>query len=145
LIPPSFAFLYPLWATGRNYCRGHWYGVGQKLKGGSWKGIWEEYEWRRKLPVPIGNRTFTQPSLLDLDGVEGATVFLYGEQGWGDHIHFCRYVKLVSDKGAKVVLEAPKPLFQLFKSVGYPIVPGIQPRGCLGNRLQVIGSALSIA
>jgi glycosyl transferase family 9 (putative heptosyltransferase) len=29
--------------------------------------------------------------------------------------------------------------------VGYPIVPGIQPRGCLGNLLQVIGSALSIA
>src|SRR5262249_208039 len=29
--------------------------------------------------------------------------------------------------------------------VGYPIVPGIRPRGCLGNRLQVIGWALSIA
>jgi tetratricopeptide (TPR) repeat protein len=82
---------------------------------GQYADAWEEYEWRRKLPVPIGNRTFTQPSLLDLDDVEGATVFLYGEQGWGDHIHFCRYVKLVSDKGAKVILEAPKPLFQLFK------------------------------
>ena len=44
-------------------------------------------------------------------------MFLYGEQGWGDYIHFCRYVKLLSDKGAKVVLEAPKPLFQLLKSL----------------------------
>ena len=84
---------------------------------GKYADAWEEYEWRRKLPVPIGNRTFTQPSLFDLDGVKGATVFLYGEQGWGDHIQFCRYVKLVSDKGAKVSLEAPKPLFQLFKSL----------------------------
>jgi tetratricopeptide (TPR) repeat protein len=84
---------------------------------GHYADAWEEYEWRKKLPLPIGNRTFTQPSLLDLDGVEGATVFLYGEQGWGDYIHFCRYVKLLSDKGAKVVLEAPRPLFQLLKSL----------------------------
>ena len=84
---------------------------------GHYADAWEEYEWRKKLPLPIGNRTFTQPSLLDLDGVEGATVFVYGEQGWGDYIHFCRYVKLLSDKGAKVVLEAPRPLFQLLKSL----------------------------
>jgi len=84
---------------------------------GKYGDAWEEYEWRKKLPSPIGNRTFAQPSLFDLDGVEGATIFLYGEQGWGDHIQFCRYVKLVSDKGAKVALEAPKPLFQLFKSL----------------------------
>ena len=44
---------------------------------GQYSDAWEEYEWRRKLPVPIGNRTFTQPSLLDLDGVEGATVFVW--------------------------------------------------------------------
>jgi len=84
---------------------------------GQYADAWKEYEWRKKLVVPIGNRTFTQPSLLDSDGVEGATVFLYGEQGLGDYIHFCRYIKLVSDKGAKVVLEAPKCLFQLFKSL----------------------------
>src|SRR5262249_580069 len=84
---------------------------------GKYADAWKEFEWRRKLPVPIANRTFTQPSLLDLDTVEGATVLLYGEQGWGDYIHFCRYAKLVSDRGATVVLEAPKPLFQLFKSL----------------------------
>jgi tetratricopeptide (TPR) repeat protein len=84
---------------------------------GKYADAWEEYEWRRKLPVPIGSRTFAQPLLPDLDAIEDATVFLYGEQGWGDHIHFCRYVKLVADKGGKVVLEAPKPLLQLFKSL----------------------------
>jgi tetratricopeptide (TPR) repeat protein len=84
---------------------------------GQYAEAWEEHEWRKKLLVPIGHRTFAQPSLLDLDGVRGATVFLYGEQGWGDYIHFCRYANLLSDKGAKVVLEAPKPLFRLFKSL----------------------------
>jgi tetratricopeptide (TPR) repeat protein len=84
---------------------------------GQYADAWEEYEWRKRLLVPIADRTFTKPPLLDLEGVEGATVFVYGEQGLGDYIHFCRYVKLVSDRGAKVVLEAPKSLFQLFKSL----------------------------
>jgi tetratricopeptide (TPR) repeat protein len=84
---------------------------------GDYAEAWEEYEWRKKLPRPHGNRTFAQPALSSLESIEGGTVFLYGEQGLGDHIHFCRYAKLVSDNGAKVVLEAPKPLFHLFKSL----------------------------
>src|SRR5262249_41801654 len=87
------------------------------LTSGDYAEAWEEYEWRKKLPHPLGNRTFAQPALSSLESIEGATVFLYGEQGFGDHIHFCRYAKLVADKGAKVVLEAPKPLFHLFKSL----------------------------
>ena len=98
---------------------------------GDYAEAWEEYEWRKKLRSH-GDRTFAQPALSSLEDIQGATVFLHGEQGLGDHIHFCRYAKLVADKGAKVVLEAPKPLFQLFKSldgisqlieVGQPVPP----------------------
>jgi tetratricopeptide (TPR) repeat protein len=84
---------------------------------GKYAEAWEEYEWRKKLPRPHGNRTFAQPALPSLEAIEGATVFLHSEQGLGDSIHFCRYAKLVSDKGGKVVLEAPNPLFQLFESL----------------------------
>jgi hypothetical protein len=35
---------------------------------------------------------------------------IYGEQGLGDFIQFCRYVKPVSDLGAKVILETPQAL-----------------------------------
>src|SRR5262249_37699091 len=84
---------------------------------GDYAEAWEEYEWRKKLPRSHGNRTFPQPALSSLESIEGTTVFLYGEQGLGDHIHFCRYAKLVADKGAKVVLEAPKPLFHSFRSL----------------------------
>jgi tetratricopeptide (TPR) repeat protein len=78
---------------------------------------WEEYEWRKKLPRPCANRAFTQTPLFNSESMTSTTVFIYGEQGLGDHIHFCRYVRLVADKGSKVILEAPKPLFQLFKSL----------------------------
>ena len=84
---------------------------------GEYAKAWEEYEWRKRLPHPHANRTFVQPALSSLDNIEGATVILYGEQGLGDQIHFCRYAKLVADRGAKVVLEAPKQLFRLFKSL----------------------------
>ena len=87
------------------------------LRLGEYADGWEEYEWRKKLPLPVGNRPFAKPCLLNRDEVKGATVFIYGEQGLGDHIHFCRYAKLVADRGAKVILEAPKSLFQLFKSL----------------------------
>ncbi len=78
---------------------------------------WEEYEWRKKLPVPIGVRTFSQPQLSRIENVKGATVFIYGEQGLGDCIQFCRYATLLAEQGAKVILESPKALFQMFKSL----------------------------
>ena len=78
---------------------------------------WEEYEWRKKLPVPIGVREFSQPVLSEIKNIKGATVFIYGEQGLGDHIHFCRYATLLTGQGAKVVLESPKALLRLFKSL----------------------------
>jgi tetratricopeptide (TPR) repeat protein len=83
---------------------------------GQYADAWDEYEWRKKLPVPLGNRIFSQP-LLERAEIEGATVFVYGEQALGDQIHFCRYVNSLADRGAKVILEAPKLLFQLFKSL----------------------------
>src|SRR5262249_49081467 len=66
---------------------------------------------------PHANRNFIEPLLVSPENVDGATVFIYGEQGLGDCIQFCRYVKLVSDEGAKVILETPSPLFKLFKSL----------------------------
>jgi hypothetical protein len=44
----------------------------------------------------------------------GRTLFLYGEQGLGDIIQFCRYVRLVANLGARVILEAPPALYSLF-------------------------------
>ena len=45
------------------------------------------------------------------------TVLLYGEQGLGDIIQFSRYAKLVSNLGAKVILEIPKSLSLLMKNL----------------------------
>lgn len=62
-------------------------------------------------------RQFTQPTWLGQEDIRGKTVFIYPEQGLGDFIQFCRYVPMVEALGAKVVLEVPKPLIELVKTL----------------------------
>ena len=51
------------------------------------------------------------------DNIAGRTVLLHGEQGYGDTIQFCRYVRKVADRGAHVILEVPSPLQRLLSEL----------------------------
>jgi tetratricopeptide (TPR) repeat protein len=62
-------------------------------------------------------RFFDKPLWLGTESLEGKTILLYGEQGVGDFIQFCRYVKLVADLGAKVILESPQSLAGLMEGL----------------------------
>src|SRR4051794_23705296 len=42
--------------------------------------------------------------------LNGETVLLYAEQGFGDTLQFCRYAPMVAAAGGRVVLVVPKPL-----------------------------------
>jgi len=78
---------------------------------------WRQYEWRKKQNKPIAARSYLQPLWLGEQNIEGKTLFIYWEQGLGDLIQFCRYAKLAADLGARVILEAPKPLMSLFATL----------------------------
>lgn len=62
-------------------------------------------------------RSFPQPLWLGMESLDNQTILIHCEQGFGDALQFCRYVKLVSDLGAKIILEAPKPLIDLFSDL----------------------------
>jgi tetratricopeptide (TPR) repeat protein len=51
------------------------------------------------------------------ESLKNKTILVFGEQGFGDFIQFCRYIRLLPELGAKVILEAPEQLFELMKSV----------------------------
>ena len=75
---------------------------------------WPKIEWgwiaARQRNV---KRSFAQPQLFGSNELEGKTVLLHAEQGFGDMIQFCRYVPLVAERGARVILEVYEPLREL--------------------------------
>lgn len=62
-------------------------------------------------------RGFTQTLWLGDEPLKDKTILLYCEQGLGDALHFARYVELIAQLGAKVILEAPRPLAEVFSGL----------------------------
>jgi tetratricopeptide (TPR) repeat protein len=81
---------------------------------GDFKEGWTEYEWRRLIQeaLAVGARRPLPVWFGDHD-LKGKQILLHAEQGLGDTIQFCRYVKLVADLGSRVTLEVQPPLFDL--------------------------------
>ncbi|MBM3302583.1 MAG: glycosyltransferase family protein, partial [Deltaproteobacteria bacterium] len=79
---------------------------------------WQLYEWRwQRDKFTSPSRNFPQPLWLGDASLEGGTILLHSEQGFGDSIQFCRYAKLVKKLGARVVLEIESPLIELFTTL----------------------------
>ncbi len=62
-------------------------------------------------------RSFTQPLWRGKDSIAGKAILLHAEQGFGDTIQFCRYVPMVAERGARVILEVQEPLRELMTSL----------------------------
>ena len=54
--------------------------------------------------------------------ISGKTILLHGEQGLGDTIMFARYVPLVAQRGAKIVLAVQRPLTAVMTTLKGPAV-----------------------
>ena len=101
-----------------DYAQGHWNLALHRLSVGDFARGWEEYEWRwANADLGLPARNFAQPRWRGDESLTGKTIFLYGEQGLGDTLQFCRYAKQVSKLGARVILEAPKPLLPLLQNL----------------------------
>jgi tetratricopeptide (TPR) repeat protein len=93
------------------------------LSMGDFRRGWEEYEWRwksEKLHSKTDKRNFSKPLWLGVEPLQGKTILLYAEQGLGDTLQFCRYAKLVSNLGARVVLEVQPTLLDLLATLDGP-------------------------
>ncbi len=84
------------------------------LQLGDFEQGWREYEWRWQTR-DFTLRKFAQPR-WDGGPLEGKTILLSTEQGLGDTIQFIRYAPLLRQRGATVVMEAPKALMGLLRS-----------------------------
>jgi len=87
------------------------------LKSGRLLEGWSENEWRLKKPgrekLPAALKL---PRLSALpDGLQGRTVVIYHEEGFGDTIQFLRYAELLKAAGAKVIAWMPEQLLRLVR------------------------------
>lgn len=80
---------------------------------------WQKHEWRWQTEqfADVRNQ-YPQSVWLGQQSIEGKTILLYDEQGLGDSIQFLRYVNLVADMGAKVLLRVQPELNKLLSENG---------------------------
>lgn len=77
---------------------------------------WQEYEYRWQTSQFHKLET-GRPLWLGDESLSGRTILLHAEQGIGDTIQFVRYVELVKNLGAKILLSVPQVLVELFRSI----------------------------
>ena len=101
-----------------DYATAHWNKSLEQLTLGDFDNGWKSYEWRWKEDsFPSPRRNFPHPLWLGKESLHGRTILLHSEQGLGDTLQFCRYVPLVAELGARVILEVEQPLLALFEQL----------------------------
>lgn len=99
-----------------NYAEAHLHLAFATLMAGLYEEGWKEFEWRwkvnqmpeRGLPYPV----------WDGGSLEGKTILIYAEQGFGDALQFIRYAPMVKQKfGGTVLVEVKQPLVRLVKTM----------------------------
>ena len=105
------------------YVDAHWNESLIDLVEGDFANGWRLYEWRWKKPeFAPHRRLFHVPQWTGAEPLEGRTIYIHAEQGFGDTLQFIRYVDLLHARGARVVASAPEPLRELLRA-SYPDVP----------------------
>jgi tetratricopeptide (TPR) repeat protein len=87
---------------------------------------WELYEYRND--IKKDKTTKDNGIIKNINkSIKGKKILIQAEQGLGDTIQFCRYVTLLSNLGAKVILEVQRPLVNILKTLDG--VLNLIPRG----------------
>ena len=89
-----------------------------RLTLGDFETGWRGYEARWAVgALASQRRNFTAPLWLGAEPLDGKTILLHAEQGFGDTIQFVRYAPLLAARGATVVLEVQAELVRLLSGM----------------------------
>jgi tetratricopeptide (TPR) repeat protein len=89
-----------------------------ELAAGDYERGWRDYECRWAAPrTRLRRRDFPVPAWEGEERLDGRTILLHSDQGFGDTLQFARYVPVVAAAGAAVLLEVQKPLVSLLASL----------------------------
>jgi tetratricopeptide (TPR) repeat protein len=95
----------------------HWNESLSHLALGDYAEGWRKYEWRWKTAdLRPFRRDFAAPLWLGQADLAGRTLLIHAEQGFGDTLQFCRYLKLLPSE-ARILFEVPRPLLRLMATL----------------------------
>ncbi len=98
-----------------DFAAAHWNQGVALLLGGDLAAGWEKYEWRkRRFPDSFGSAAGPQ---WDGEPLDGRTILVLAEQGFGDTIQFARYLPPLAQRGARVVVECAPSLVPLLAAM----------------------------
>ncbi len=106
-------------ATNPNNHLAKWNKALSLLRLGNFEAGWPLFESRWHIAGMTEHKPdLDAPLWLGQESLEGKTIYIYAEQGFGDAIQFSRYLPLLeNEKGAKVIFGAPKSLVALMKTL----------------------------
>ncbi len=93
------------------------------LQGDYGRGL-PEFEWRWRSVLP---RRSLGGQLWRGEPLQGETLLVYTQCGLGDLLQFARYLPLVAQRGARVIVEVPPPMVRLTAAI--PGVAQVIPKG----------------
>ena len=101
-----------------DHAEAHFNSAHCRLLIGDFEQGWQENEWRWKIAQARNEAPgFERPQWSGREEIAGKTILLHAEQGLGDTIQFCRYARLVKQRGARVILQVPRPLKRLLSGL----------------------------
>src|SRR5205814_8552886 len=103
-----------------DFAPAHFYLALALLKSGDFVRGWREFEWRFALsPNSRANRIRQKIPPWTGEPLDGKSILLFTEQGFGDAIQFARYIPLVAAarNPARVIVAAKPALHRLLASV----------------------------
>ncbi|KAF1041365.1 MAG: TPR repeat-containing protein YrrB [Herbaspirillum frisingense] len=97
----------------------HWNESLTRLLLGDFQAGWEKYEWRwlTEQMRDFQRRRLPQPLWLGEESLQGKTILLHAEQGYGDTLQFSRFAPQLAAQGARVILEVQPPLKNLMANL----------------------------
>jgi tetratricopeptide (TPR) repeat protein len=96
-----------------DFARAFWNRSFAHMLSGNYARGWEDYEWRRRHDqYAAGLPPLPGPEWAGED-LAGKTILVHAEQGLGDTIQFARYLPLLAERGATVILACARALMKL--------------------------------
>jgi tetratricopeptide (TPR) repeat protein len=87
------------------------------LRAGRWLEAWPDYELRLALAGHANMRPRLLPAIAGLPDLTGRTIVVVHEDGLGDTLHFARYLPMLAERGARVLVSVPTALTRVMRTI----------------------------